>query len=41
MPVASLFSLGQDYGCANLIDYEEGRSDVRLISGVQTTCPAT
>ncbi len=33
MPVASLFSLGQDYGCVNLIDYEEGRSDVRLING--------
>jgi len=33
MPVASLFNLGQDYGCVNLIDYEEGRSDVRLING--------
>lgn len=33
MPVASLFSLGQDYGCVNLIDYEEGRNDVRLING--------
>lgn len=33
MPVASLFSLAQDYGCVNLIEYERARSDVRLING--------
>ena len=33
LPVARLFSLEQDYGCINVIEYEAGRADVRLING--------
>ena len=33
IPVGNLFSLGQDYGCINAIEYEAGHAEVRLING--------
>ena len=33
IPVGNLFSLGQDYGCINVIEYEAGHAEVRLING--------
>ena len=36
MSLSKIFSLGQDYGCINVIEYEYGRADVRLINACST-----
>lgn len=33
MPLAGLFSLGQDYGCVNIIELDAARVSVRLLNG--------